>query len=493
MSEVSWEASKSDHEQDLDQKTVEDGQSPSEEGQEQYSPKKERSGESSQVDTENRSHQTSKHRQLYVGNLPPDATVPQIQTLFEEFKPISRVDLKSGFAFVFLENEEQAERAIQALNGSKKEDLFGFRTLKVEYAKDASLVKQREEERKRRAERNPTESLFVTNFPSYYRERDLEKIFEQFGKIVVVDIIRSYAFVTFASVEDATNAYEKMHHFTLSDGRELHVEYVTASRVGKARLRERRFSFRHRSPRRISTVSPSRRRRTSPPRSRSRSRDRFDKRRKLGNDSFDRRRSSPKYRSRWRSPERDRSPPFSSRRYSYRSKSPRRSPAGLETHSSHYEAENAPLKPMRSSDLRDSSQERRKYTDRVDTSWRRRSPVAQREIRDYSPRWNRESRQLSRDRKNISPSDSERRRRPLPERGSFRDKTENKFREDKRRLSPSSSYHVERRRHSSPRLSDPKDYEKRTENNTREGYGRERRFVDSGYGTKRRLGPDRSR
>ncbi|GJD07687.1 Serine/arginine-rich splicing factor RS31A [Galdieria sulphuraria] len=265
----------------------------------------------------------TRHRQLYVGNIPPDATVPQIQKLFEEFQPIARVDLKSGFAFVFLEDGEQAERAIRLLNGTKNEELFGFRTLKVEYAKDASLVKQREEERKRRAERNPTESLFVTNFPSYFRERDLERIFDQFGKVVNVEIIRSYAFVTFASIKDASFAYEKMHHFTLDDGRELHVEYVTANRVGRRlpRERESRFGYRRRSPRRHPSTSPPRRR---APRSRSGSLDREDKRRRLADYRVgsERKYYSRRTGARILSPQRERSPSRFVSEYSRMTRSP---------------------------------------------------------------------------------------------------------------------------------------------------------------------------
>lgn len=95
-----------------------------------------------------------------------------------------------------------------------------------------------------------------------------------------MEIIRSYAFVTFSTIKDASKAYEKMHHFTLDDGRELHVEYVTANRMGRRQPREResRFGYRRRSPRRYSSVSPSRRRIV---RSRSSSLERQYKRRRL--------------------------------------------------------------------------------------------------------------------------------------------------------------------------------------------------------------------
>jgi len=474
MSEVSWEANRSpDQPTSSDQKSTNSPKQSLEgsERAEDNSPNRIRSNATSETEKE-----VSRHRQLYVGNIPPDATVSQVQKLFEEFQPVSRVDLKSGFAFVFLEDGEQAERAIRLLNGTKKEEIFGFRTLKVEYAKDASLVKQKEEERKRRAEQNPTESLFVTNFPSYFRERDLERIFDQFGKVVNVEIIRSYAFITFASIKDASHAYERMHHFTLDDGRELHVEFVTASRVGRRIPRERESRFGYR--RRYSSLSP--RRRTS--RSRTRSLEREDKRRRLNSyrTNTERRYSSRTSGSRTSSPVRERSPlrhrgiPRNSRRVSverdlhreYREggRSLRKDYADERSRDLHQDRSSPPRSriyrsPARSKERDSSSSPRREI--------RRREPERRRSISPRSPEYSRR-REMS----NLSEASrrqgfSESDRKPLP------------YHNGERRARTSSHYY-DRSRHSfrQARSYEDRDFQRRERSPTEHRNGGERNTVE---------------
>lgn len=55
----------------------------------------------------------------------------------------------------------------------------------------------------------PTKTLFVINFdPIRTRIRDIEKHFEPYGKVLNVRIRRNFAFVQFATQEEATKALE---------------------------------------------------------------------------------------------------------------------------------------------------------------------------------------------------------------------------------------------------------------------------------------------
>ena len=62
---------------------------------------------------------------LYVGNLSYNTTENQLQDLFAAFGPVIEVDLimdkfsgrPRGFGFITMENKDQADAAIQAMNG----------------------------------------------------------------------------------------------------------------------------------------------------------------------------------------------------------------------------------------------------------------------------------------------------------------------------------------------------------------------------------------
>ncbi len=79
-------------------------------------------------------------RAVFVGNFPPAYTVADIEKLFEEHGPVARVDKKQNFAFVFMRNAENAEKAIAELGGKS----IGRppRTLRVEWSRgDGTFLK----------------------------------------------------------------------------------------------------------------------------------------------------------------------------------------------------------------------------------------------------------------------------------------------------------------------------------------------------------------
>jgi len=78
-------------------------------------------------------------KNIYVGNLPFSTDDQELENVFAEYGEIASAKVikdrftnrSRGFGFVEMENEEDAEKAIEELNGSSLEG----RTLKVDSAK----------------------------------------------------------------------------------------------------------------------------------------------------------------------------------------------------------------------------------------------------------------------------------------------------------------------------------------------------------------------
>jgi len=84
---------------------------------------------------------------IYVGNLPYNATEDEIRELFVAFGEVTSVTLikdkfsgqSRGFGFVEMQNDEEAQQAIQGLNGKE----FGKRNLVVNPARPREERKDR--------------------------------------------------------------------------------------------------------------------------------------------------------------------------------------------------------------------------------------------------------------------------------------------------------------------------------------------------------------
>ncbi|KAI3817948.1 hypothetical protein L1987_11750 [Smallanthus sonchifolius] len=205
--------------------------------------------------------------------------------------------MKSGFAFVYMEDERDAEDAIRALDRYE----FGRkgRRLRVEWTKQERNVRQPVSSRRSSSNSRPSKTLFVINFDPYNtRTRDLERHFDPYGKILNIRIRKNFAFIQYELQEDATKALESTNMSKLMD-RVISVEYAIKddddrkngnSPGGRDRSPRRRNDDRGRSP------SPYRRERGSPDYGRGRDRTSPDYGR--GRD-----RASPDYgRGRGRSP-----------------------------------------------------------------------------------------------------------------------------------------------------------------------------------------------
>ncbi|XP_022765317.1 serine/arginine-rich splicing factor RS40-like isoform X1 [Durio zibethinus] len=164
-------------------------------------------------------------RPIFCGNFEYDARQSDLERLFRKYGRVERVDMKSGFAFIYMEDERDAEDAIRALDRTE----FGRkgRRLHVEWTKhERGIRRPVGGSRRSSANTRPSKTLFVINFDPYHtRTRDLERHFESYGKIVSVRIRRNFAFVQYDLQDDASRALEATNMSKLMD-RVISVEYA---------------------------------------------------------------------------------------------------------------------------------------------------------------------------------------------------------------------------------------------------------------------------
>ncbi|XP_021846841.1 serine/arginine-rich splicing factor RS31 [Spinacia oleracea] len=234
-------------------------------------------------------------RPVFVGNFEYDTRQNDLERLFSKYGRVDRVDMKSGFAFVYFVDERDADDAIRALDNVP----FGHdkRRLSVEWARGE---RGKARDGSKGTSQRVTKTLFVINFDQIRtRDRDLERHFEPYGKILSVRIRRNFAFVQFETQEDATKALECTNMSKLLD-RVISVEYALRDDDERDDRRAPRGSPRGygRSPLRRSPSPHFRRNRPSPDYGRPRSPvyDRYD------GPAYERRRSPDYIRYRSRSP-----------------------------------------------------------------------------------------------------------------------------------------------------------------------------------------------
>ncbi|KAJ0749954.1 putative RNA recognition motif domain, nucleotide-binding alpha-beta plait domain superfamily [Helianthus annuus] len=236
-------------------------------------------------------------RPIFCGNVEFDARQGDLERLFRKYGKVDRVDMKSGFAFIYMEDERDADDAIRALDRYE----FGRkgRRLRVEWTKQERNVRQPASSRKSSSNSRPSKTLFVINFDPYNtRTRDLERHFDSYGKVLNIRIRKNFGFIQFESQDDATNALEATNQSKLMD-RVITVEYARDDddrkngngSGGRDRSPRRRGDERGRSP------SPYTRERGSPDYGRGRDRGSPDYGRGRGRSPSPHRkdRSSPEY------------------------------------------------------------------------------------------------------------------------------------------------------------------------------------------------------
>lgn len=186
-------------------------------------------------------------RPVFLGNLDIGVTTDEVADLFTRPAmdvppfPVDRVDVKRGFAFVFLidakseDDKENIERYVDRINGMEFPKIS--RSLRAEFARGDGRVKRKEDDR--RKDISPNETLFVVNFSEETTKReDLDMLFSPFGPLVRIDMKRNYAFVQFTNIEDATKAKDATNGGKL-DQSVITVEYVAAKKRDRDYGRDR--------------------------------------------------------------------------------------------------------------------------------------------------------------------------------------------------------------------------------------------------------------
>merc|ERR1712232_305720 len=244
-------------------------------------------------------------RAVFFGNLSTACTIKDIEDVFE--RPIlndvglhgpieiDRIDLKRGFGFIFLKNarsldgRDAVEKYVQDLNGMDVHNVS--KQLRSELARGDGPIKRKEDVRRQNI--IPNETLFVVNFhEETTRKEDLEMLFSPYGDLIRIDMKKNYAFVQFASVDQAKRAKDATNGGKL-DQSVITVEYVARRDRDDGSANRRDYRSRHNgSPDRYERRNNRYRDDRSPPR-RGRSPDRFRDR-----DRYDRR-SSPDRSSRY--------------------------------------------------------------------------------------------------------------------------------------------------------------------------------------------------
>ncbi|XP_041997976.1 serine/arginine-rich splicing factor RS31-like [Salvia splendens] len=135
-----------------------------------------------------------------------------LDRLFSRYGKIVRIEMKSEYAFVYFEDENDAAKAIRELQGKP----FGSQRLRL-HVKWA-VGKRRGHHGDLESNPRPSRTLFVKHFdPVRTQNRDIEKHFEPYGRVLNVRMSGDVAFVHFETQEDATRALELSQNSMLFD------------------------------------------------------------------------------------------------------------------------------------------------------------------------------------------------------------------------------------------------------------------------------------
>ncbi|XP_048381114.1 RNA-binding protein 4 [Stegostoma tigrinum] len=148
---------------------------------------------------------------IFVGNLPGSCPAADLRGLFEAYGLVNECDVLGSYAFVHMEKEAEAKRAISELRGR----LLRGSPLTVELA-TARL-------------RNATK-LYVGNVAEAATTRELQGLFERHGRVVECDIVKNYAFVHMEKERQALDAIRALSGTELA-GQRIYVQLSKSNPV----------------------------------------------------------------------------------------------------------------------------------------------------------------------------------------------------------------------------------------------------------------------
>ncbi|EDQ87268.1 uncharacterized protein MONBRDRAFT_33438 [Monosiga brevicollis MX1] len=175
---------------------------------------------------------------VFFKNVAADISDEDIMKEFENFGEIESKVLKSHdqfgrYGFVAYKDTADAQKAVSELNdkplGADGTKLYVARAQR----KSERMGRLRREFERRRTEmraKYKDANLYIKNFSEDVTEDELRKMFEAYGTIVSVRVVkdrdgqsRQFGFVLFSSEEEATRAIQEMNGRMTADGKPLYV------------------------------------------------------------------------------------------------------------------------------------------------------------------------------------------------------------------------------------------------------------------------------
>ena len=195
-----------------------------------------------------------KFTNIFVKNLPEDVDEAGLEKMFSEHGTVSSAVIMKddegksrGFGFVNMETAEQAQAAVQALNGkdmgNEKELYVGRAQKKSE--REAMLRQQFEELRAERVQKFAGLNLYVKNLADEVDDETLRSEFAHCGTITSAKVMRDsatdksrgFGFVCFSAPEEATKAVTEMNG-RMVQGKPIYVALAQRRDVRKAQLEQ---------------------------------------------------------------------------------------------------------------------------------------------------------------------------------------------------------------------------------------------------------------
>lgn len=164
---------------------------------------------------------------IYIKNFGDKLDEDKLKEMFEKYGVVKSVAVMKdrdgnsrGFGFVALEKHEDAQKAVDELNGTELEgtgDILYVGRAQKKQERQAELRGQFEQQKQERMQRFQGVNLYVKNLDDNVTDDELREAFSSYGTITSAKIMsdgersRGFGFVCFSSPEEATKAVTEMN------------------------------------------------------------------------------------------------------------------------------------------------------------------------------------------------------------------------------------------------------------------------------------------